>query len=74
MPEDQIDRIIESLSQINVSLENLRVSLLALAETCADHEERIRAIERWKNSLTPLLASMTFILGAIFSAAVNHLF
>lgn len=74
MPEDQVDRIIESLTRINVNLENLRVSLIALTETCTDHEQRLRSIERWKYNLTPVLAVATFVLGAVFSVALEKVF
>ena len=73
MPDDNVDRIIESLTQINVNLESLRVSLMSVIETTTDHEERLRSIERWKHHLTPVLTTITFILGAVFSSALNHL-
>jgi len=63
--EDKLDRIVEGLQQVNVNLESLRVSLSALIETCDDQEHRIRSIERWQHNLTPLLAALTFVVGAI---------
>ena len=69
-----VDRLIESLSQINVNLEGLRISLMVLTETASDHETRLRSIERWKYNLTPLLAVITFVLGAVFSVALEKYF
>lgn len=74
MPDEHLDRILESLAQVNVNLEGLRVSLQAVIETTTDHEQRLRAIERWKHNLTPILAAITFLLGAVASIALDHLF
>jgi hypothetical protein len=71
MPDESIDRLVESLAQINVNLESLRVSLGALNEFRLDHEQRLRSIERWKYNLTPILAAITFLLGAFFNAAIR---
>lgn len=73
MPDEHLDRILESLAQVNVNLEGLRVSLITVTETAADHEHRLRAIERWKYHLTPILAAITFVLGAVFSIALDRL-
>jgi hypothetical protein len=69
--DERLDRVIEGLQQINVNLEGLRVALVDLTETTADHEDRLRSIERWKHSLTPVLAALTFVLGAICSVAIQ---
>ncbi len=71
--DDSTDRILESLSQINVSLESLRVSLAGVIEIKGDHEERLREIERWKHGLAPFMTSVAFLLGGIFNAAVSLL-
>lgn len=73
MTDDHLDRILESLAQVNVNLECLRVSLGSLNETTTDHEQRLRAIERWKYNLTPVLAAITFLLGAVFSIALDRI-
>ncbi len=72
MPDERLDRIIESLSEVNVHLEGVRIAMQTLNETTADHELRLRTIERWKYNLTPMLAVMTFILGAVFSVALER--
>lgn len=69
--DESLDRLVESLAQINVNLECLRVSLGLLNETRADHEKRLRSIERWRYHLTPVLAAMTFLLGAVSSRALD---
>jgi hypothetical protein len=69
--DERLDRVVEALQQINVNLEGLRVTLVDLTETSADHEDRLRSVERWKHSLTPILAALTFVLGAICSVAVQ---
>ena len=68
---DLSHHIIQSLAQIDVHLERLQVTLNAVADTASDHEQRIRTIERWKYNLTPMLAVVTFILGGVFSVALE---
>lgn len=65
--DEKLDRIFESIQQVNIILESTRVSLLSLIEICGDHEKRIRGIERWQQNTTPILAVLTFVLGAIFT-------
>ncbi|MCA9031113.1 MAG: hypothetical protein KDA69_08825 [Planctomycetaceae bacterium] len=69
--DDRLDRITETLVRMNGHLECLRVTLANLAETAQDHEDRVRSIERWKHTLTPILATGTFLLGATFSIALE---
>jgi len=71
--DDSTDRILESLSQINVNLESLRVSLTGVIEIQGDHEDRLRIIERWKYGLTPLLTWVAFILGGIANAIISRM-
>jgi hypothetical protein len=71
--DERLDRMVESLQQINVNLEGLRVALIDLTETSADHEERLRSVERWRYNLTPVVAAVTFVLGAICSIAVQRI-
>jgi hypothetical protein len=71
--DERLDRVVEALQQINVNLEGLRVALVDLTETTADHEDRLRSIEHWKHSLTPVLAALTFVLGAICSVALQRM-
>jgi len=70
--EESLDRLVESLALINVNLEGLRVSLQAVIETKADHEQRIRSIERWRYHLSPVVAFLTFLLGAVCSSAIER--
>lgn len=72
-PEETWDRLVESLAQVSVNLESLRVALSLLNETRTDHEQRLRSIERWRHNLTPMLAAITFVLGAMFSVAAQRL-
>lgn len=74
MADESLDRLVESLALINVNLEGLRISLVAVTETKADHEQRLRSIERWRYHLSPVLAVLTFILGAVTTAAMDRLF
>lgn len=70
--DEKLDRIVESLQQVNVNLESLRVSLSSLIGVSDDHESRIRTIERWQQNLTPVLAVLTFMLGALFTQALDR--
>lgn len=74
MQDENSDRILESLCQINVNLEGLRVSLSMINELTTDHESRLRKIEVWKHNITPVLAVMTFVLGAVFTVALERAF
>jgi hypothetical protein len=74
LPNDErLDRMVESLQQININLEGLRVALIDLTDTSADHEQRLRSVERWRYNLTPVVAAVTFLLGAIGTIAVQRL-
>lgn len=72
LSDEKLDRIVEALQQVNVTLESLRVSLSSLVQVSDDHEQRIRVVERWQNNLTPVLAAMTFMLGVVFSMALER--
>ncbi|MEX0715328.1 MAG: hypothetical protein WD066_02010 [Planctomycetaceae bacterium] len=71
--DEKLDRIVETLALVNANLEAARVSLSALVQTAEDHERRLRAIERWKHNLTPILAIATFLLGAVVTEFVKRL-
>ena len=71
--DEKLDRIVETLQQVNINLESLRVTLSALVEVSDDHESRIRTIERWQQNLTPVLAVLTFMLGAVFTEVLDRL-
>jgi len=70
--DEKLDRIVESLGQVNVNLESVRVSISSLIQVADDHEKRLRVIERWQNHLTPILAVITFMLGATFTVALER--
>ena len=70
--DEKLDRIVEALQQVNVNLEGLRVGMTSLIQASEDHETRIRAIERWQTSLTPILAVLTFMLGAVFTEMLER--
>lgn len=72
MQTERLDRILESLSRIQVTIESLRVSLVSLSESVHDHEERLRGIERWRHQLTPVLAMLTFLLGVVATAVAER--
>lgn len=70
MPDERLDRIIESLHQINISLEGLRITLSGLEEMNLDQEERLRKVETWKHNMNPLVVGITFALGAVISTTI----
>ncbi|MEX1230450.1 MAG: hypothetical protein WEB58_09425 [Planctomycetaceae bacterium] len=70
--EERLERIQQSLQSINVHLENLRVSIAAAIQRGDDHEARLRFIERWQHKLTPILAILTFLVGAVFSEMLER--
>lgn len=70
--DDKLDRIMESVLQTNVHLESLRVSVQALVQQQEDHETRLRTLERWRNNLTPIFAILTFVIGSLFTAALER--
>ena len=70
--DEKLDRIVEALQEVNVNLEGLRVSMTSLMHANEDHETRIRAVERWQSNLTPFLAALTFILGAVFTEMLGR--
>ncbi|MBR9801560.1 MAG: hypothetical protein ACE37I_19810 [Rubinisphaera brasiliensis] len=72
--EDKLDRIVEAVHGVSVQLESLRTTLQQLQTASLDHEKRLRSIERWQNNLTPILAAMTFVLGASFTQVLDRLF
>jgi len=71
--DDKLDRMLESLQQVAVSVESLRVSLNRLIDVTEDHEQRLRRLETWRNNLTPVIAVCTFVLGSLFNALLHRL-
>lgn len=70
--DERIDRIVEAIQQTNVLLEGMRVSIQSLVHRSSDHEARLRVIERWRYHLTPILAALTFLSGAVFSEMIQR--
>ena len=70
--DERIDRLVEAVQQTNVLLEGMKVSLETLHLRSVDHEQRLRIVERWRHSLTPILASLTFLLGVVFSEMIQR--
>lgn len=72
MTEETLDRILESLTRISVTLESMRVTLTSVSETQHDQEQRLRSLERWKHHLTPLIGMLTFLSGVVCSVIVQR--
>jgi len=66
--DDKVERILQSLQAVSVGLESVRVSLEGLVKVSADHEERLRVLESWRQTLMPICAAGTFVLGALFTS------
>lgn len=69
----RLDQIVYQLQEIHVSLEHLRVSLNSLSNVSQDHETRLRRSEAWRHRVNPLLAAVTFAVGAALSSWVSVL-
>ncbi len=70
--DDKLDRIMEMVLQTNGHLESMRVSVQTLVQQQEDHESRLRVLERWRNNLTPIFALLTFVIGSLFTAALER--
>ncbi len=71
--DEKLDRLIASVQSVNVKIEQMRTTLGAMSQTSNDHEARLRAVERWQNTSSPLLMVLTFVLGATFKAGLDRL-
>lgn len=73
-PEDErMDRLVEAVQQTNLLLEGVRITLTQISERSIDHEDRLRVLEKWRHNLTPILAALTFLSGAVFSEMVQRM-
>ncbi len=70
--DERMDRLIEAVQHTNILLEGMKVSLTQLTERSVDHEARLRTIERWRHTLTPILAALTFLSGVVFSEMIQR--
>ena len=73
MPLDKLDRLLTELHSLRLSLERLRVTLAAHARVADDHETRLRFLEQRQQSLAPLLAALTFLLGVVATELAGRL-
>ena len=71
--DEQLDRIIAGLQEANVRLERLRGAIAQVGRSVEDHEKRMRIVERWKHHLTPILAALTFALGAVATEMLSRM-
>ncbi len=71
--QNKFDRMLEELQRVNVSLENLRITLATAVATNDDHETRLRTVEQWKGSVSPLLAFIAFVSGALLTHVIAKL-
>lgn len=67
----RLDSLFGRLQEIQLTLERVRVSLETLTTKTADHESRLRRLERWQHRINPLLGLITFLLGAALTAALK---
>jgi len=70
--DERMARLVEAVQHTNVLLEGVKVSLTQISERSVDHEDRLRVLERWRHNLTPILAALTFLSGAVFSEMVQR--
>lgn len=71
--EEKLQRLFETLAEIQVSLEAIRGSLTPLMAARQDHEDRLRLLERRHYRLLPLSALTTFALGVLFKIGLEKL-
>lgn len=71
--DEKLDRLIASVQSVNVKIEQMRTTLGTMSQTSTDHESRLRAVERWQNTSSPLLMVLTFVLGATFKAGLDRI-
>jgi CHAD domain-containing protein len=66
-------RLIAELHSLRVALERLRVTLETLTHVAGDHEARVRVLERQQARLAPIVAALTFLLGALMTEVMGRL-
>jgi hypothetical protein len=67
----RIDEMLKMMHEANTALTTCVAGMTTLSEGHKDHEQRIRTMERWQANLTPVLAALTFISGAVASQLVE---
>lgn len=73
MPAESMERLLNELHSLRVTLEGLRVTLTTLTRVADDHELRVRVLERRAQSLTPVISALTFLLGVVATELVGRL-
>jgi hypothetical protein len=73
MPAETIDRLLNELHSLRVTLERLRVTLGTLGRVAEDHETRVRALEGRQQRLTPVVSALTFVLGVLATQVIGRL-
>ncbi|MBD3673488.1 MAG: hypothetical protein HUJ26_08170 [Planctomycetaceae bacterium] len=71
--DERLDRLVEAVQQTNLLLEGMKITLTQISERSIDHEDRLRVLEKWRHNLTPILAALTFLSGAVFSEMVQRM-
>ncbi len=61
-----------SLREISSHLAAMRATLDALTASLADHEARLRGVERWQHQATPLMSAVLFVLGVVVTVTLEH--
>ena len=69
---DRLEQVLHALQELQLSVEAMKTSLQTLVRANEDHEERLRAIERWQNQLTPVAALATFVGGVLFQLVMSR--
>lgn len=69
---EPLDKLLDELQSLRVTLEGLRVTLRTLARIASDHETRVRTLERRQQSLTPIVSALTFLLGVLATEVVGR--
>ena len=73
MSVEPLDKLVEELHSLRVTLEGLRITLSTLLRISDDHEARVRVLESRSHHLTPIVSALTFLLGVIATEVVGRL-
>ncbi len=70
--EYRLSEILRHLQELQLSMEGVRGSMQHALRSAADHEDRLRKVERWQNQMSPLLALGTFVGGVVFQVVMTR--
>lgn len=73
MTTEPLDKLVSELHSLRVTLEGLRITLSTLLRISDDHEARVRTLESRTQYMTPVVAALTFLLGALATELVGRL-